>query len=179
MEYFKILVNGKSCNGGQADWFLPEKGPGKWMPPVKGKLVLCGCGYHIIKAEDILEWVVNNGEIYEIQPKGKVTYGGNKGVCRSARLVKKLQWNDRIARSFACDCAERVLPIFEKECPNDKRPRLAIEAARGFLSGVVTAAASVAASDAARAAASDAARAAAKKWQTKRFMEYLYGKVKV
>jgi hypothetical protein len=31
---------------------------------------------------------------------------------------------------WAADCAERVLPIFEVECPNDLRPRQAIEAAR-------------------------------------------------
>ena len=28
--------------------------------------------------------------------------------------------------------AERVLPIFEKECPNDTRPRLAIEAIKAW-----------------------------------------------
>ena len=41
-------------------------------------------------------------------------------------------------RLFACDCAERVLPIFEKECPEDNRPRKAIEVARLFADGEAT-----------------------------------------
>ena len=45
---------------------------------------------------------------------------------------------DKIARLFACDCAERTLPIFEKKYPEDKRPRQAIEAARKFANGEAT-----------------------------------------
>jgi hypothetical protein len=33
---------------------------------------------------------------------------------------------------WACDCAERVLPYFEKRYPEDSRPRLAIEAGRAW-----------------------------------------------
>ena len=33
---------------------------------------------------------------------------------------------------IACECAELVLPIFEKEYPKDDRPRKAIEAARAY-----------------------------------------------
>jgi hypothetical protein len=33
---------------------------------------------------------------------------------------------------WAADCAERVLPLFEKERPGDDRPRRAIEAARAW-----------------------------------------------
>lgn len=38
--------------------------------------------------------------------------------------------NRRIISLFAGDCAERVLPIFERQRPNDERPRRAIEVAR-------------------------------------------------
>lgn len=59
-------------------------------------------------------------------------------------------------RLLACDYAERVLPIFERERPDDDRPRRAIETARRHALGNAT--------DeelyAARAAAWDAARAA-------------------
>ncbi len=64
---------------------------------------------------------------------------------------------DRIARLFACDCAQIVLPLFERDNPDDKRPRQAIDVARKFASGDAT----QAELDAARAAAWDAARAAA------------------
>ncbi len=35
----------------------------------------------------------------------------------------------------ALDCAERVLPIFERVYPGDDRPRLALEAARAYALG--------------------------------------------
>jgi len=72
---------------------------------------------------------------------------------------------DRIARLMAADFAEAVLPIFEKKYPKDDRPRKAIQAARDFANGKITAQERAAAGDAARAAAAhaagDAARAAA------------------
>src|SRR5690606_15674642 len=42
---------------------------------------------------------------------------------------------DRVARLMACDFAEAVLPIVERERPDDRRPRAAIETARRFVSG--------------------------------------------
>lgn len=36
---------------------------------------------------------------------------------------------------WAADCAERVLPLFERESPEDKRPRQAVEAARAWVRG--------------------------------------------
>lgn len=42
---------------------------------------------------------------------------------------------DREVRLFACDCAERVLPIHEAEYPEDMRPRNTIEVARRYANG--------------------------------------------
>lgn len=64
-------------------------------------------------------------------------------------------------RLFAADCAEMVLPLYERDYPDDPRPRKAIEAARGCALGVVTAQDLAAAMAAARDAAWDAAWAAA------------------
>jgi len=162
VKYYKILVNGKSCNGGKAEWLLPSKSrPGKWMPKIEGELKLCEREYHIVKAEDILVWVKEGCGIYEVEPKGEVIYGDSKGICRTVRLTKCLKWDDKIARSFACDCAERVLPIFEKQYPKDKRPRICIETARKFIFGLATEGELDDAWDAAGAAAWDAAGAAA------------------
>jgi hypothetical protein len=69
---------------------------------------------------------------------------------------------------WACDCAERVLPYFEKKHPEDDRPRLAIEAGRAWArTGVFRMAdvrrASLGAHAAARdAEGDDAARSAAR-----------------
>ena len=64
---------------------------------------------------------------------------------------------DRVARLMAADFAEAVLPLYETRHPNDFRPRAAIEAARQFARGEITAAAGAAAGAAAWAAARAAA----------------------
>ncbi|MFH0974049.1 MAG: hypothetical protein V1817_04670 [Candidatus Micrarchaeota archaeon] len=60
---------------------------------------------------------------------------------------------------WAADCAERVLPFFEKEYPKDDRPRNAIQAARAWTRGEITVGSARASAIAAHAAARDAARA--------------------
>ena len=41
----------------------------------------------------------------------------------------------RLLASWAADCAEHVLPLFERKHPQDDRPRKAIEAARAYARG--------------------------------------------
>ena len=66
---------------------------------------------------------------------------------------------------WAADCAERVLPCFETQCPDDERPRNAVEAGRAWARGQISCgearAAALAARAAARAAADDLAACAA------------------
>lgn len=100
--------------------------------------------------------------------------------------------DEGLVRTFACDCAERALYLFEDKYPDDKRPREAIETARRFIKGEATseemAAAGAAAWDAAgaaagaaawadaryaaRYAAGDAAGAAERKIQSELFVEH-------
>jgi hypothetical protein len=63
---------------------------------------------------------------------------------------------DKILRFFACDCAEHVLPIWEKQYPNDQRVKRCILVARRFALGAVTQNDLAAARDAAWAAAREA-----------------------
>ena len=67
---------------------------------------------------------------------------------------------------WAADAAEYVLPYFEKNYPEDNRPRIAIVAARAWACGEIKCgearAAAVAAHTAARTADEGAARAAAR-----------------
>src|SRR3990167_8191218 len=66
-----------------------------------------------------------------------------------------------VARLFAIDCPERVLPVFEAKYPNDQRPRQAIQAAKDYMAGKITREALHAAAHAAyAAAAANAANAA-------------------
>ncbi len=48
--------------------------------------------------------------------------------------MKKYSTQDqRLMAAWAADCAERVLPLFEKAYPKDERPRRAIEACRAWV----------------------------------------------
>ena len=78
------------------------------------------------------------------------------GIEDAIWALRTVEGKDKELRLFAADCAEMVLPIYENQYPNDDRPRKAIQAARDYANGLITAAACAAA----RAAASDAARAA-------------------
>ena len=78
--------------------------------------------------------------------------------------LRTVKGHDGAIRLFACYCAKYTLDIFEREYPDDKRPREAIEVAERFARGLATqeelAAAEAAAWDAAVAAARDARDAA-------------------
>lgn len=68
--------------------------------------------------------------------------------------------------AWAADCAERVLPLFEAEAPDDDRPRDAIARSRAFARGELTAAGEIqrrlVAGRAAHSATSPAGMAAAR-----------------
>ena len=174
MTYYKFLTEDNKGEYSRFDFtkYLPKDGqPGKWLPTVN-KISLCERGYHAFKFEQIFNWM--NAQLYEVELSGKMIESNDKTVAEKMRFIRKVDiWNDRTARVFACDCAERVLPIYEKRYPDDNRPRHAIEVARLYADGKATeeelAAARAAAWDAARAAARDAAWAAARdaeiKWQ--------------
>ncbi|MFA7265741.1 MAG: putative immunity protein [Candidatus Nanopelagicales bacterium] len=185
MQYYKFLMPDGATPQGYGRWPLD----GSWMPKLSGKLIPCERGYHVMSDVDLIEWC-GPYDLWTVETKYKPVPHDNKTVVRTARLVDKVgSLDDRKLRLFAADCAEWVLPLFEAERPDDDRPRKAIEAARAFANGEITAAAwdaaRAAAWDAARAAARDAARAAARdatwdaardaerQWQTARLLTYV------
>lgn len=168
--------------------------PGVWVK-AKGLLSVCQNGIHLCREQDLVFWLDN--EIYEAEYRGNERLDSDtKIVVREARLKRRLKtWTEKTARLFACDCAEHVLPIFERRYPDNKCPRRAIETARRYVYGKATikeldgagvaAGAAAAAARAAAGAAGDAAWAAEAaagaeehRWQTKRLMKYLYPKGK-
>jgi len=154
MTLYKWLNGRRSIHGGSGEWRK-----GRWRS-VRGLLVPCENGLHLCREQDLLSWVAPT--LWLAEHDGELVDCGDKVLVRRARVMGRLDgWNDRTARLFAADCAERVLPIFEKERPNDDRPRLAIQAARDYANGMIGDAARDAAWAAARDAAWDAARDAA------------------
>jgi hypothetical protein len=99
----------------------------------------------------------------------------------SAVPLEQTAERDRIARLFACDCAESVLHIYEAAYPGDDRPRTAITTARQYAVGdavndqlaAAGAAAWAAVMAAAWAAAGSAAGAAVMAAQTALLKAYL------
>jgi len=63
--------------------------------------------------------------------------------------------HETLAR-WAADCAERILPRFEEQYPDDNRPRQALEAARSWSLGQIGVSEARSAAFAAHAAARDA-----------------------
>ena len=163
---YKVLgPNAQSIHGGKGSWHKPVgKRPGKWMEKIYRPLC-CERGYHLVELYSLPEWLAADCTIWEAEGKGTShTDGAGKTAYAQARLIRQLYISECDLRLFAADCAEHVLPIWEKSYPKDDRPAKAIEAARRFARGEIDAAAGDAARAAAWAAqdaAGDAAGAAA------------------
>jgi hypothetical protein len=122
-------------------------------------------GWHACRWEDLPHYIC--AELWIVEVDAQIVHDSDKIACEQMMLVEQVTaWDDRMARLFAADCAEQVLPIFEAKYPADDRPRRAIEAARAYADGLIppteVAAARNAAWDAAGAAAGDATRDAAR-----------------
>ena len=91
----------------------------------------------------------------------------SNGLADALWALRVVKGHEKDLRLFACRCAGLALPIYEKQYPDDDRPRKAIEAAEAFALGQIDKAelakAAADAADAANAAAraADAAAAAA------------------
>jgi Imm-5 like putative immunity protein len=189
---YKVLgADGQPIHGGTGVWHLPNGKPGRWMPKI-GDPKCCERGYHLVGLAYLPEWLAAGCTIFEAEGRGPSDSDDGKTAFAQARLLRQVYLSDRDWRLFAADCAEHVLPIFERMFLGDDRPRKAIKAARAYARGDIGSAAraagAAAAADAARAAAlaaaraaGDAARAAAwdaawdaeRQWQAERLATYL------
>jgi len=139
LKFYKTLdETGFSCFGGEAEWSLPRLNddgtwiPGEWMPPIEYELVECKNGYHIATFNQLLHWLAPR--IFEAEAGREVIRSEYKYISRRCRLLREFtNWNEQAARLFACNCVERVLPLYEKRYQNDTRLRDAINEIRLFV----------------------------------------------
>src|SRR5690606_19794656 len=106
--FYKVLrADGTPCHGGTSRWHLPTAdGPGEWMPAIPDP-VPCRRGYHLCRdAADLLAWL--GPTIWVAEAAGAVIAHRDKVVVERARLLRRLPWDERTAREFAADCAERA-----------------------------------------------------------------------
>ena len=106
----------------------------------RGVIVPCQNGYHASPTPfDALQYAPGP-VLCLVELRGNVAPHGepvDKYAARSRKLLKAVDIT-RELRLFACECAERALPIYEADYPGDLRPRAAIEAARRFAGGIAT-----------------------------------------
>ena len=111
----------------------------------------CASGYR--KLAEFLGGVDKYGENKPIPLSTVLESNGLNDTLWAFRcLVESPEESQKLLVEFACRCAEHVLINYEKLYPDDKRPRLAIEAARAFTEGRGTARAAADAAYAAHAA---------------------------
>ena len=92
--WFKVLVNGKSCHGGEMTWSLPTKQKnGQWKPgewhDAGGKPVMCGHpGIHLTK--EPAKWAGDKSQFYIAEYDGEIVDDGTDKIsCRKVRLLRE------------------------------------------------------------------------------------------
>ena len=110
---------------------------------------------------------VNCEFLAQVEIRGAAIVSDDKVTAQEMRIVKAWKWENEDSVAMAIYAAELVIEYYEKEYPNDTRPRQAIDAAKSWLVNPTRAAARAAraaanaAADASAHAAARAARAAA------------------
>jgi len=105
---------------------------GKWYK-VRGKLEMCKNGFHCSPKPLDAFYYVHGDILAEVEVRGKSLKHFDKECWREMRITKAYKWQKKDSVALAIYSAELVLPNFEKEYPNDDRPRKAIEAAKKVL----------------------------------------------
>src|SRR5438067_1243685 len=92
-------------------------GRGVWHPGVyrtaSPPLIACQRGIHYCKGRNLVPWL--HEELWLFEDDGDSLDAVDKMVTTRGRITERVEtWNERTARLFAADCAEAVLPLFEK-----------------------------------------------------------------
>lgn len=124
---WKFLRTGYKSDSGNLKWKL-----GKWNR-VKGELDMCQNGLHCSKTALQAFFYVQGEILAEVECRGEHLADEDKECWREMRVVKAYRWTKKDSVRLAVYVAELCLKHFEKEYPNDKRPREAIEAAMRYL----------------------------------------------
>ena len=134
----------------------------KWYK-IKGELGICKNGFHA--SENIIHAMryVTAGWVAKVEVRGESVMQGDKQCWSEMRIIEWHKWTKKDSVALAIFAAELCIDNFEREYPEDDRPRKAIEAAKAVLKSDTTKNRSAAwsAAEAARSAAGSAARSAA------------------
>lgn len=105
---------------------------GKWYK-VKGELSMCSNGFHASeRIIDSMQYVPME-VLAKVEVRGKYLKQSDKQCWEEMRIIKAWKWEKKDSVALAIYVASLVLRNFEKECPGNKRPRKAIQAAKRWL----------------------------------------------
>lgn len=124
---WKTLKKGLVSDKNNFKWKI-----GKWYH-TEGEIKCCNNGFH--GSERIIDAMSYVGcEILAlVEVKGENDKEGDKQSWSDMRIVKTHKWTKKDSVKLSIFAAELCLKNFEKEFPEDKRPREAIEAAKNWL----------------------------------------------
>ena len=104
-EYYKVLVDNRSCHGGTFDWtpYVPKgKRPGKWLPLIED-VRACSRGYHACTADQLTDWLADGCDIFAVEYRDEPTDDGNKVVGGQCRVLRRIEHGERIGEVGVCD----------------------------------------------------------------------------
>ena len=158
---YKFLREGLKSDSGKEVWKI-----GVWKKHT-GNIKMCESGFHCSK-EVWQAFSYVQGEILaKVEVRGKCEKQDDKEVWSEMRIAKAWKWQKKDSVALAIYAAELCLKNFEKDFPDDRRPREAIKAAKKWLKNPTKENES-AASAAARAAAESAIIKKISSWMEKR-----------
>ena len=148
--YHFLNTNMMAAKGLESPWQVGE------TRAITTKPIMWKRGYHASPTPyDALQYALGP-VLCEVTLGGTILTYSDKSVAQSRTLIAAIDVTPELG-AWVCDCAERVLYIFEVRNPNDNRPRKALEMARKCLIGYALrkelSIATARAADAARAAA--------------------------
>lgn len=120
---WKSIKSGLRSGRGNMKWEI-----GKWYK-VRGELKMCRNGFHASKRIiDAMGWIdIEN--LAKVEVKGDNLKDAKKQCWREMRVTKAWIWTKKDSEALAVYAVSLVIDIYEKEYPDDKRPRRAIQAA--------------------------------------------------
>ena len=104
----------------------------KWHK-IEGELEICKNGFHASKKIIDAMCYVDCEYIAKVEVRGESQKEDDKQAWSEMRILEWHKWTKKDSVSLAIFAAELVLKNFEKEYPEDMRPREAIEAAKKVL----------------------------------------------
>jgi hypothetical protein len=127
MKLWKVFTKDLKSNYGNIKWKI-----GKWQKH-EGKLQICHSGFHASKRIiDAMQYTPAE-VIASVEVKGEHVKEATKECWQEMKIVRTYEWTKEDNVSLAIFAAELVLCNFEKQYPDDSRPRQTIEAAKNWL----------------------------------------------